>query len=204
MKHRLYGLLAASVLPLLALAPAGLAAPQRCVPLVADDRGDPAPVVPRDRQDLDILALDVVTSKDLKTVSLAIELASLPDVPVEAASYNVFFKAGQRSYRAEGYRGLDGQIFELESDERSGAQVGNVQPISGSVDVKRRTVRIDVPLRLVNDGRRPLRRGSVVYGIGVVTADSVGAQRGVTVGTTHDSTPGDNIYPVGAPGCVRA
>lgn len=204
MSNRLYGALAAAVLSITALAPSGFAAPAPCVPLVVDDRGDTDPILPRERQDLDILSVDVLTSADVRRLSFVISLASLPDLPAEAAGYDVFFKAGKRSYLASGHRGLDEESFRLESDEPTRDGLANVQPIAGSFDLDDRTVRLDIPLRLVSDGAKPLRRGSVVYGITAVTVDSYGARSAITVGTTHDSTSNDNIYRLGARGCARA
>lgn len=204
MNMRRHAVLITSMLLVVGLAASGSAAPARCAPLVVDDRGDTDPILPKDRQDLDILAADAVTSGDVRRLTFTVTVTSLPDLPLESALYNVYFRAGTRSYLASGHRGLDGEIFRLESDEPTSAGLATVQPITGSFDVAKRTVRLDVPLRFVNDGAKALRRDAVVYAIGILTADSYGARNVVTVGTTYDATNGDAVYRLGARGCDLA
>lgn len=173
-----------------------------CTPLVTDDRGDTDTVVPGPRPDLDVLAADFATTRDGKTLTISVRLAQLPATPVRSAIYDVFFKAGQLSYLASGYRGLDGDRFRLQSDRPTVTGTDDVRPITGSFDLDSSTARFDIPLAELTNGKSTPRAGEVLYGITVVTAESFGTAA-VTAGVTVDGTSRDNIYRLGAPGCSR-
>ncbi len=175
-------------------------AAERCKPLAVDAEGDTDRFLPGSRPESDLLAMDARTSPDARIVSVTLSLRSLPGTALTGSGYDVFFKSGQRSYLASAYRGPDGERFRLESDAAQG-QIADVRPINGRFDVKAATVRFDLPVTGLTDGKSPLRRGSVLYGITGVTSELYGIAQ-AHIGTTADSTTGDNIYRIGA-GCPR-
>lgn len=184
---------------------AGVAAeatPRPCVPLVVDDQGDGDSLVPVPREDLDVLAADLVTSPDAKRVSMTMTVASLPAQAVAGGVYNVFFKAGQRSYVARAYRGADDEVFQLESDAPPTNGLVDVRAIKGAFDPAKASLRFDIPLAMLSDGKRALRRGDRLFGISGVTVQAFGAAKGYA-GFTVDATSQDNIYKIGASGCAR-
>lgn len=193
------GLAAAAVLA--AASAAAASTPAACTPLVSDAQGDTDPLLPEPRPDLDVLALDMTTSKDGKQVIATMRVVSLPATPVRAANYAVFFKAGKHGFRADADRALDGERFSLESDEPTSNGVANVRPISGKFDVETATVTFVLPVAELTDGKRRLGFGSVLYGISAVTVENFGTST-VTAGATVDDTTRDNIYRVGPRNCT--
>lgn len=177
------------------------AAPRACAPLVVDDRGDADSLAPVPRDDLDVVSADLATPRDAKTLTITVRTASMPAQPVTPGTYDVFFKAGQRSYLASAYRGADGERFRLESDAPAANGVADVRDVEGAFDAAKATARFDIPMAALGDGKRLLRRGDKLFGIAVVTAEAYGIAQGYA-GLTVDSTTQDNIYKIGAAGCA--
>lgn len=171
-------------------AAAGHALTKPCRPLVVDPRGDleaGAATGAPDRDDLDILALDLGGSGDRLVVTVS--MAAPPSTPVPASLIDITFDVGSTTYNAYKYAGVDGTIYGFNSPAGSHVVTGTTDPQSG-------LVRISVPRRLIG-----AVAGTTIRDVGANTEELLGTNA-VAVGDFRDSAGSRRTYRLGARGCL--
>lgn len=136
----------------------------------------------------DLLFLDATSTR--RNVDLRVTLASVQPRPTTGTSITIYFTVGQQGpaahYDASIEHDIDGDSFAVE--DRDTNQVADV---TGSVDPASDSMLVRVPLHAIG-----AKYGDVLYGLGVIVAQTFGASQ-ASSGLIEQSTGDGHHYRVG-------